>query len=429
MELGKIAVESYGCTMNQGEARQAAEKLSSLGHYVVPRTMLDKADSVLLFTCDVIKTTENRMWKRIEEITSSGKRVIVAGCLAAIATDEIMKRYPSALILDSMGLNDLDSGIEKLLDGHKKDKMERSFDPSGERIDSIVPISTGCAGNCSYCITRLARGKVISYPQSDIIERVRSGVKAGRIEILLTSQDTAAYGLDGTGSDLGSLLRSITSEVREDHRIRVGMMNPVLAMNKMESILNGFDDHRIFKFFHLPVQSGSDVILNSMRRGYTVETFWKILKNIRARFQDVIISTDLIVGFPGETDEDHRSSVDILEQISPEILNITRFSSRPGTDAESMTGQIKGWVMKDRSRELTRLHSRIVVDRLKSRLGYHPNCLVTEVGKKGTMMARDENYTPIVVEGGKEMIGKFIDIDTSDLGPTYLMGGSDWKRS
>jgi MiaB-like tRNA modifying enzyme len=429
VELGKISIESYGCTMNHGEARTAMDSLASMGYDVVPSDRKDEADTLILFTCDVITTTENRMWRRMEEISGSGKRLIVAGCLAAISPDEILRRYPKAMILPSMGIDEVEEGVQHLTGEGSIDPNDPSMKEPGDRIDTIVPISSGCVGNCSYCITKVARGTVRSYPIADIVERIGLGIRSGRREILLTSQDSAAYGHDGTGKDLGHLLRSITGGIDDLYRVRVGMMNPGLALEHLDCILGGMDHPSIFKFLHIPVQSGSNEVLKSMRRGYTVETYMELQRRIRERFPSITISTDLIIGFPGETLQDHRSSLEVLEEISPEILNITRFSSRPGTDAAARKDQVKGWIMKERSREVTSLHSRILAAKMENRLGSHKACLVTEVGKEGTMMARDENYIPIIIEADREVLGEFVDIDTSSTGPTYLIGGRDWSRS
>jgi len=418
--------------MNHGEARRAAEILTSRGFKVVPGAGSDGGTgdaTYILFTCDVISSTERRMWRRMEELTSQGKDIVVAGCLAAIAPDEIRERFPHARVLNSMGLDSLEISLLSLfgIEGVRDVPEDNFFEPSGERIDTIVPISTGCAGSCSYCITRIARGVIRSYGSSDIAERIERGVLAGRSEVLLTSQDSAAYGLDLSGEDLGSLLRTITSLDIPDHRIRVGMMNPVLAGRRLDSILSGFDHQRVFKFFHVPVQSGSDRILEAMGRGYSVEDYRRMLRGIRERFPEASISTDLIIGFPGEERSDHELSLELLREISPDVLNITRFSSRPGTRAEKMKGQVKGGVQKERSREVTLLHQEMLRGILKDRSGHHEGCLVTEVGKKGTMMARDQNYVPIVIEAERSMLGKFIDIDTSRIGPTYLLAGKNWK--
>ncbi|MGA1872459.1 MAG: tRNA (N(6)-L-threonylcarbamoyladenosine(37)-C(2))-methylthiotransferase [Thermoplasmatota archaeon] len=432
MVQGPVKIESFGCTMNHGEARRAAELLTSMGIQVMTDDdgpSDDPPRTVLLFTCDVISTTERRMWRRMEEIVEGGQRLIVAGCLAAIASDEIGRRYPGASVVDSMGIDRLEASLWELMDQGSRADIDAEFVPSRERLDTIVPISTGCLGDCSYCITRVARGIVRSYDIDDIVSRVRAGVEKGRKEILLTSQDSAAYGSDRKDEDLGTLLRSITAGIGQEHRIRVGMMNPVLAKERLESILSGFDHPFVFKFFHVPVQSGSDDILIAMNRRYTTDDFRGMIDAIRSRIPGATISTDLIIGYPGETDQDHMRSLDLLRDVSPEILNITRYSKRPGTEAERRGSQIKGSVMKDRSRQTAAVHAEILRKVLMTRLGRHERCLVTEVGRDGTMMARDINYTPIVIDGGRELLGEFIDVRSSGTGPTYLTGGGNWEMS
>jgi len=416
--------------MNHGEAREASRMLASMGCQVTgPYRVSEDArpEAAMIFTCDVISSTENHMWRRIDELYSSCGKVIVAGCLAALAGQELRMRFPGVHLIDSMGLPSLRSSIERMFEpctGGSSSGLQRI---QTTRIDTIVPVSTGCAGNCSYCITKLARGRIRSYPVETVLEAVRRGVGSGRIEILLTSQDTAAYGMDGRDENIGSLLRAITDGITGNYRIRVGMMNPVLAGRIMDHILEGYDNLRVFRFFHIPVQSGSDPILRRMGRGYSVDDFRSMVAKIRDRFPMATISTDLIAGFPGETEEDHVRSMELLRWLRPDILNITRFSRRPETAANMMTDQVKGAVIKDRSREMTAIHSEMQADILERRLGHHPSCLVTEVGKGRTMMARDVNYTPIVIEAGREILGRSVDIDTSETGPSYLKGGRDWK--
>jgi tRNA A37 methylthiotransferase MiaB len=207
------------------------------------------------------------------------------------------------------------------------------------------------------------------------------------------------------------------------------MMNPVLASSRLEQILDGFTSDKVFKFLHVPVQSGSDKILNSMGRMYTSRDFMEMIRRVRDRYPGMTISTDLITGFPGETDDDHESSLKLLKELNPDVLNITRFSSRPGTTAYNMGPEIKGGLMKERSRSITALHSEMLESILLKKLGSHPRCLVTEIGKPGTMMARDDNYTPIIINGSEELLGSFVDVVANEIGPTYLMGGDNWSVS
>jgi MiaB/RimO family radical SAM methylthiotransferase len=262
------------------------------------------------------------------------------------------------------------------------------------------------------------------------MDNIRDGLRNGRREILLTSQDTAVYGRDmKKGMDLGGLLRRIADKVRGQYRMRVGMMNPRGAAEILDSIKKGFDDQRVFKFFHIPVQSGSDRILQAMNRPYTLGEFLDLVGSLRSRYPDMTLSTDIIVGYPGENEEDFEESLSLIRQTDPDILNITRFSSWPGTRAHRSHEKIPGWAIKERSRKLTKVHEKLLERILERREGYHERCLVTEVGKPGTMMARDSNYTPIVIKGNKNLLGKFLDIRTVKKGPTYLISDNNWGVS
>lgn len=410
----RVRVESYGCTMNQGEGALAAELLASRGYDVHG----EDADTVLIFTCDVIEATENRMWKRISSEHEAGKKVVVAGCLAAISGPEVLRRFPGSKVIGSMGTSNLRRSIE--------DEFPVIGPANGTvhgpviRVHHIVPISTGCLGSCTYCITKEARKGIVSNPPVAILDEVKKGIARGRKEILLTSQDSAAYGLDGTGEDLSDLLTTV-GKVPGDHMIRVGMMNPEHVLVRIERILDSYSSGRIFKFFHIPLQSGSDRILSMMGRGYTAEDFFRIVDAIRDRYPGSTISTDMIVGFPGEGDEDHRANLDALDRLRPDILNVTRFSPRPGTAAASMEGRILQRTVKHRSREMVAAHTLILDRILESRVSSGGPVLVTELGKRGTVMGRDVNYTPIVVKGSSDLLGRWIEVDRTGHGPTYLL--------
>jgi threonylcarbamoyladenosine tRNA methylthiotransferase CDKAL1 len=403
--------------MSQGEAALAASILRTRG-YDVDGPGPDTG-TVIIFTCDVIEATENRMWKRISSAHTSGRRLVVAGCLGAISDGEIIKRFPGTEVIDTMGIGPLRSSIESLFP--MIGPMGVSEHPV-ERVHHIVPISSGCFGHCTYCKTREARGPMTSNPPDRIVSEVRRGVLRGRKEVLLTSQDSAAYGLDGIGAELPELLKAVTDYIEGDHMIRVGMMNPENVLPRLDRILDSYRSDRIFKFFHIPLQSGSDRILSMMGRGYSVAQFFRIVDAIRVRYPWATISTDMIVGFPGEDSYDHRASLDAVERMRPDILNVTRFSPRIGTPAAVMKGRILQRAVKERSREMVSAHSAILRGILSGRLEnrYCP-VLVTEIGKRGTMMGRDINYTPVVVKGGPELLGLWIEVERLSIGTTYIV--------
>ena len=283
--------------------------------------------------------------------------------------------------------------------------------------DAILPIAQGCLGNCSYCITKFARGDLRSYPSEDLLKRFDAFLAGGAREILLTAQDTASYGRD-IGADLPSLIRSMLQR-DGDFRIRLGMTNPDSLARVREDILEAMDDERMYRFVHIPVQSGSDSVLRGMRRRYTVESFLELVDDLRAGCPDISIATDLICGFPGETDEDHAKSVELIRRLRADTVNITRFSARPGTDAASME-QVHGRISAERSAELTKVKNETELDVNSAMVGRTYRALATEKGKDGTIV-RTGNYRPVVVRDDIPL-GTFLDVTVTENRPTYLLG-------
>ncbi len=402
-------VETYGCTMNFGEGRELAEVMASLGY--MESESADDADIVILNTCTVVDTTEKRMLSRLSELRRLGKEVVITGCLAKVQPRRIEIRAPDAPILPPDEY------------GSFRQEIESRFGIAGPAVpvshhnDAILPISQGCLGNCSYCITKLARGHLRSYPAETLTERFRRYVDEGATEILLTSQDTACYGFD-TGTDLGALLESML-RIEGEYRVRIGMMNPNNLSRCLDSLLAAMDDRRVYRFLHIPVQSGSDRVLKAMRRHYTASDFMELVDTVRSSFPDVSIATDLICGFPGETDEDHELSVRMVRDLRADTVNITRFSPRPGTDAFSMP-QVHGRIASERSAELTRVKNETEFDVNGSMVNRRFTALSTEAGKDGTIL-RTDNYRPVVVREDIPL-GEFHEVEVTDRRSTYLIG-------
>ena len=402
-------VETYGCTMNFGEGRQLSEDMASLGYE--PADSADDADIVVLNTCTVVETTEKRMLSRISELKRQGKRIVVTGCMAQVQPKRIRIRLP-------------DSPIVRFEEyGRFRDIVSESFGCQGAPIvletgtDAILPIAQGCLGRCSYCITKFARGDLRSYPANDLLRRYDSFLEGGAREILITAQDTSSYGRD-TGTDLPALIRSML-EREGDYRIRLGMTNPDSLARVSQGILELMDDERMYRFVHIPVQSGSDAVLGRMRRRYTVGQFMELVDELRSGCPDISIATDMICGFPGETDEDHAKSVELIKELRADTVNITRFSARPGTDAASME-QVHGRISAERSAELTRVKNETELDVNSAMVGRRYRALATERGKEGTIV-RTGNYRPVVIRD-EVPLGTFLDVEVTENRPTYLLG-------
>ena len=412
----KAYLEAYGCTANKSNASLVKGILKEYSHEIVKR--IDDADVLILLTCTVIGTTEQRMLSRLREFKKTGKKIIVAGCMASVQPDLVKSIIPDARLLPPQ----YSHHILDLLDDKKvsftlknKTLMSKYF----EDITAPISIAEGCAFSCSYCITSLARGRLISYPIDEIVQDVCSALRQGCKEIQLTAQDTGSYGSD-TGSNLGELLTSVC-KIKGEYRIRVGMMNPYAAMKNLDSTIRAYDDPKIYKFLHLPVQSGNDDILKKMGRRYTAGDFIEIVKRFREKYPDIMISTDIIVGFPTETDEQFQHTTDLLKVVKPDIVNITRYSARPYTKAKAMGGRIKTDIVKERSKMSTKLCSTISKENNLRHIGKNYTMLVTEKGKNNTVVGRAENYKPIVIRENIE-VGEFVSVKVKDVTSTYLFG-------
>lgn len=398
----KVYAISYGCTLNRGELLQNLEKMDC---EIVQK--IEDADVIIIFTCTVIQSTENRMLHKIKKLKECGKKMYIGGCMAEVQPNKIKKIAPNAILIPPKKHSSLPNIV-----GCKGDR--RTYD-----VMKIVPISSGCLGECTYCITRLARGELKSVRIEKIKEKVEEYTSHNVKEIRITSQDAAAYGKD-IGTNLPTLLQSL-SEIEGEFMIRVGMMNPEGFIGMMDSILESFNSPKIFKFFHIPVQSGSDRILNLMKRKYTASQFEEIVNEIRKKFKDATISTDIIAGFPTECDEDFDESIDIIKRTKPDILNVKGFSPRPGTPAAKMKGKTDGKTLKKRTKKLSELHLQISSENNKKFVGKNERVLATERGKKGTSSCRDENYRTVIIDK-KLSIGNFYYVKIKEAKETYLIG-------
>ena len=397
--------------MNYGEGEQLSKRMDSLGHVRVDS--VDEADIVILNTCTVVETTEKNMIRRMGDLKKKGKKVIVTGCMAKVQPKRIMIRLPDSVIVPPDRYDDFDDIVTDEF-GCSEPSAEPTYGMS-----AILPIAQGCLGNCSYCITRFARGTLRSYDEDSLVKEFNKMVDDGAEEILVTAQDTACYGRD-IGTDLPHLIGRFLKK-EGDYRIRIGMMNPNYLEPILDRLMDLMEDRRMYRFLHIPVQSGSDMVLKNMRRRYTVEAFLNMVERIRARYEDFSISTDMITGFPGETDEDHRKSIELIRELHADTVNITRFSVRPGTDAASMKDQIQGNVSKERSTELTETKMEVEYGVNRKMIGRRYRVLVTEKGKEGTVITRTENYRPVGIDEDIPL-GTFLDVEVTDCASTYVSG-------
>ncbi len=415
----KAYLETYGCTANKADACIIKGLLQENQHQMV--STADAADVLILVTCTVIGTTEQRMLSRLRTLKQVGKPLIVAGCMAAVQEELIHSIVPDARLLPSPYIHHIVDFMEGKKTMTCTTRPKTTCPKQFTEVIAPLAIAEGCLFSCAYCITSQARGQLVSYPLQEITQDIQTALDQGCKEIQLTAQDTGSYGMEEKGKqNLGDLLQAI-STMEGAFRVRVGMMNPFTAHTHLSSILQGFADKRIYKFVHLPVQSGDNDLLQKMNRQYTVEEFITIVGRFRQKYPEVTLSTDIIVGFPTETEECFDHTIELLETVKPDITNITRYSARPHTKAKTMNGRIATHVAKERSKLLTDLCAKLSFERNIALVGNRYTALITEEGKKKTMLGRTETYKPVVVNEQCER-GRFVPVEITDAAPTYLVG-------
>jgi MiaB-like tRNA modifying enzyme len=424
----KVYIENYGCSANLNNAEIIKALLLKEKHSVVKN--FKEADVIIINTCIVKSPTESRMWNRLLFFNSIKKRVIVTGCMPNVYAKEILKRFPRVVLLGTksiFGINQaikMKSGVFLEGDFIEKANVDKI---RNNNIINIVQISEGCLGSCSYCIVKIAKGMLHSYKIESIVEDVRKSIKQGCREIWITSQDSASYGIDFNDnyekkSKLPKLLKEIT-KIKGEFFVRVGMMNPNNVLPVLEELIDVYHSKKIFKFIHIPVQSGNDRILKLMNRNYSVRDFEFIVNKFRKEFTRISISTDVICGFPTETRDEFNDTLKLVKKIKPDVLNISKFGLRPYTIAAKLK-QLTTQEIKERSRILTNIFNRISLEKNKEWVGWRGRAIVDEFSKKNkNFVARNYCYKPIVItkKVNKDFLGKIIDVRISSFTNSYLI--------
>ena len=283
--MAKIFVEAYGCSASFADSEMISGLIQNGGHTLVESS--SESDLNIVVTCSVKDATANKMIHRIKSLKS--KPLVVAGCLPKAEKSTVEKFTENASMLGPNSLGQTLQVIDSTLHGKQQIALEDS-DLSKVGLPKvrlnpavgIVEIASGCMSECTFCQTKLSKGDLTSYRLGDIVRQVQTEIQDGCKEIWLTSTDNGCYGFD-IGTDLPELVNSV-AEIPEDFMVRVGMMNPMYMPRIKENLIESFDNNKVFKFLHIPVQSGSNKVLNDMKRGHTSETFREIVKKVKQRF-------------------------------------------------------------------------------------------------------------------------------------------------
>ncbi len=425
MNQVKVAIETFGCTFNKADSQIMAGKLSDAGMELV-EDIVD-ADVIIVNTCYVKQPTENKVTTRIQKLQKNypDKKVVVSGCMVEIDPKKLDKIADiSTNWIGPHQLNKTVDVVNASLEGQllrqtglTKDSKVGLNKIKDDPFIHIIQICEGCLGVCSFCCTRLARGPLHSYPISEIKAEAQKAIDSGCVEIELTAQDTAAFGHD-SGEKLSSLIKEVAN-LDGNFRIRVGMMHPKNIFDDVDELIDAFKLPNVYKFIHLPVQTGSDKVLKEMNRRHTIEEYLDFVKKIRNSIPEITLATDIIVGYPTETDEDFQKTIDLLEEIKPNLIHLSKYRHREGALSSSLE-EIPHSLMKHRSKKLSEIKEKITNDENKHLLGKVLNILIVQKGSKGGYIGKSDSYLPVVVDNAE--IGTFIKVKITKTTSTYLIG-------
>jgi len=427
-------IETYGCASNKADSYILSEILRRENY---EREDIEHAQFIIINTCAVKQQTENKIKRRLKELhetykDNNEKKIIIAGCLPRITpaylklVKNIIPSYSAIIDLDN--INEINLIIQEIEKGNRNlvfdsyefiDKAEILINHPSGKLTGIIPISEGCLGACTYCCVKFARGKLNCYKPENILANIKHQLEQGIKQIYLTSQDCSIY--EYMGIQLEDLIKRIV-KLKYKFFLRIGMINPLFLVEHLNQLLSIYHSKKVYQFLHIPIQSGSERVLKTMNRPYSLHQIKKPIKILRETFPSLTISTDIICGFPGETEDDFYESIEFIKWLKPEILNISKFTPRPGTKAKEMD-QVNSKIIKDRSIRISKVFRESLGDINEKWKEWRGEILVLHEGSiPGQVFGRNFAYKNIFLEDFKGNFGDFVKIKIEKVDGFNLFG-------
>ena len=429
MSISKLHIRTFGCQMNEYDSNKMSDVLKH-SHGLEVTDDIKQADVLLINTCSIREKAEEKLfhqlgrWKKLK--TNNPNLVIgVGGCVASQEGDLILKRAPYVdMIFGPQTLHRLPNMLNEVLDNSdisidisfpEIEKFDYLPEPHSEGSSAFVSIMEGCSKYCTFCVVPYTRGEEISRPFNDVIREVESLATQGVKEINLLGQNVNAFrGLmdDGEVADL-ALLIAIVAQVPGIERIRYTTSHPV---EFSERLIQAYAEvPELVSHLHLPVQSGSDKILGLMKRGHTAVEYKSKIRNLKKIRPDISLSSDFIIGFPGETEEDFNNTMKLIDEVGFDKSFSFIYSKRPGTIASSLPDDVKPSVKKHRLSLIQDKLNKNTEEISKSMIGSIQKVLVEGPSKKGpTLSGRTENMRTAHFIGNSDLIGKLVSVKITD---------------
>ena len=393
---------------------------------------IDDADLIIINTCSVREKPVSKLFSEIgmfKKYKKDGAKIGVTGCTASHLGKDIIKRAPVVdFVLGARNVSKITQVVEQKHAVEIATDYDESTYMFGDyrtnSLKAMINISMGCDKQCSFCIVPVTRGEEISIPSNLIVQEVKKAVESGAKEVTLLGQNVNNYGrrfstqVDGA-QNFTELLRAV-SEVEGLERIRFTSPHP---LHMDDEFLQEFASNpKICKQIHVPLQSGSTKLLKEMKRGYTKEWFLNRCQKIKELVPEATISTDIIVGFPGESDEDFADTMDVLEKVRFDALFSFKYSPRPHTPAATFENQVDKETASKRLQTLQARHREIQNENMQAKVGKIYKVLFEELKSEGRVAGRSNDGTLVMVKGSEELLGKIIDVKITFANITQLTG-------
>jgi len=413
----KVAFKTLGCRLNQFETDSLVTDFHKAGYEIV--AFDEKADVYIVNTCTVTNQGDRKSKYAINQaVSTSGDDsiVVVAGCMVTSQKEYLESRKDITYVID----NNSKSSVFPLVDSHfkgeiihpsglKQDIFNYSVVEKGFHTRSAIKIQDGCDNFCTFCIVPKVRGRAVSRPVNDILENIRKSVAIGNKEMVLTGVNISRYDFKGLKFD--DLIEKIL-DLTGDFRVRISSIEPEGFTKKFISL---FDNPKLCRHLHLCLQSGSDKVLMRMRRFYTIEQYRDIIRKFRSRYNDFNFTTDVIVGFPGETEEDFQDTCKLIQEVEFSHIHTFKYSRRSGTRADRLPEQIGEKIKNERSKKIREMADKMKIEFRKQFIGKEQTLLVERNNSKGGARGYGEHFIPIVVKGKQLVPNEFYKVRITEI--------------
>ena len=449
---GTVFVHTFGCGHNVSDGEYMAGQLANSGFSITDD--FQGADCYVINSCTVKNPSEDHFVTMLKRARDTKKPVVVAGCVPQ--GDPKNKEWADVSVIGVRQIGQVTNAVEQAMSGNvvrylNDDSVSRNAAKTHKSVESplnssvggvsssssaggnenkndddqlppldlpkirrnkyieIVPINVGCLNNCTYCKTKHARGDLRSWPIAEVVQRVRDVVAEGVREVRLTSEDTGAYGID-IGTNAVTLLEEVVKVVEGTTvMLRVGMSNPPYLIKQLEGFARVMAHPNVYEFLHLPVQSGSNAVLDEMKREYTVDEFLLCVNTLRGLLPNMSIATDIICSFPGEGEQEWQETMDLCKRVTFPILNISRFYARRGTPAAAMP-QIPSHISKQRSVELTKFYNSYTTYDAMQGTTHTMVSLLELAHDKVHLVGHTKGYVQVLVHPSQASLGDCVDL-------------------